>query len=148
MSLVKNRNFALEEVFDIPHENNEEKDIVKEVEISPAPINNIIKTEEQEEEDFQYARKVQKNLLSISEQALESLLDLAQSTDAPRAYEVLSKLLKDTSDIAVALNNLKKIRTETVINNNETKNTQNNFFVGSTAELQKLIKGVKDLDKT
>lgn len=138
----------MEEVFDIPHENNEEKDIVKEVEISPAPINNIIKTEEQEEEDFQYARKVQKNLLSISEQALESLLDLAQSTDAPRAYEVLSKLLKDTSDIAVALNNLKKIRTETVINNNETKNTQNNFFVGSTAELQKLIKGVKDLDKT
>jgi dGTP triphosphohydrolase len=143
VSLVKNRNFALEEVFDIPHENNEKQL----VEVNSN--NNVVKLEDQkqEEEDFQQARKTQKNLLSIAEQALEALLDLAQSSDSPRAYEVLSKMLKDTSDIAIALNNLKKIRTETVINNNETQNTQNNFFVGSTAELQKLIKEIKDIDK-
>jgi hypothetical protein len=67
---------------------------------------------------------------------LDNLIAFAKSAESPRAFEVVSGLIKTTADVAKNLSDLtagnKKPDTQ--------NNTQNNIFVGSTAELQKLLK--------
>jgi len=92
------------------------------------------------EEDIKKAREVHHDLLNKSKDALDNLLDFAKASESPRAYEVVSNLIKTTSEVAktlVELNNSKKEEPKTQ------NNTQNNIFVGSTAELQQLIKNGK-----
>lgn len=90
--------------------------------------------------DIQRARQIHHKLLEKSEDALDNLIDFAKASESPRAFEVVSNLIKTTSEVAktlVELNSAKK--EEPTVQNN----TQNNLFVGSTAELQKLIKDGK-----
>lgn len=92
--------------------------------------------------DIEAAKKVHRDLMEKSQDALENLLDFAKASESPRAYEVLSNLIKTTSDVAKSL---------VEITNKEAKwkpeiqtNTQNNLFIGTTAELQKFLKGNKE----
>jgi hypothetical protein len=92
--------------------------------------------------DIEAAKKVHRDLMEKSQDALENLLDFAKASESPRAYEVLSNLIKTTSDVAKSLVD---------ITNKEEKwkpeiqtNTQNNLFIGTTAELQKFLKGNKE----
>lgn len=95
--------------------------------------------------DYDEARKNLKDVIGKGKDALEGLLLLAQSTDSPRAYEVVGQLIKTISDVSKDLIDLQKrvkdIRGEapppsTVVNNA--------VFIGSTAELQAIINGRKD----
>ena len=97
------------------------------------------------EVDSDEARKNLKDVIGKGKDALEGLLLLAQSTDSPRAYEVVGQLIKTISDVSKDLIDLQKrvkdIRGEapapsTVVNNA--------VFIGSTAELQAIINGRKD----
>lgn len=97
------------------------------------------------EVDYDEARKNLKDVIGKGKDALEGLLLLAQSTDSPRAYEVVGQLIKTISDVSKDLIDLQKrvkdIRGEapapsTVVNNA--------VFIGSTAELQAIINGRKD----
>ena len=76
---------------------------------------------------------------------------MAQETEQPRAYEVLGQLIKNVSDTTDKLMELqKKLKdVEEESGKNKGPSTVNNaLFVGSTAELSKLLKnGLKDLDK-
>lgn len=100
------------------------------------------------EEDYIESRNLLKRLILRSEEALDNLLALSQDSEHPRAYEVLSGLLKTTGDLADQLVNLQKKRHELDhMNNPEKKKASekqpvNNtaFFVGSTAELQQMLK--------
>lgn len=109
-------------------------------------------------EDYEMARQLLHRLIARSEEALDNLLALTQESEHPRAYEVLSGLLKTAGDLSDQLINLQKKRHELdYLNNPAKKNSTNqlnpgatnNVFIGSTAELQRFLqqeKQVYDVD--
>lgn len=94
----------------------------------------------QVDDDFEYARG---NLIAIIEkgqEALSGILDVAGMSQNPRSYEVVATLIKATSDANKDLLELQKRKADlTGVGPNPTT-VNNNLFVGSTAELQQLIK--------
>ena len=97
------------------------------------------------EVDYDEARKNIKDVIGKGKDALEGLLLLAQSTDSPRAYEVVGQLIKTISDVSKDLIDLQKrvkdIRGEALAPSTIVNNA---VFIGSTAELQAIIIGRKD----
>jgi hypothetical protein len=95
------------------------------------------------EEEYKYARTKLKSLIDKSEQALDTLMTIAQDAEHPRAYEVLSAMLKNTADITDQLMKLQKQRKELVKEETPaggSTTTNNTVFLGSTTELQKFLK--------
>ena len=107
---------------------------------STTPLVPRTQTEDEDNDDFKYSRENLYHIIERGQDALDGILRVAQETDHPRAYEVAGQLLKTNADNAEKLVNLqttkKKVREES-----GPKNVTNALFVGSTAELQKLIKG-------
>ena len=96
--------------------------------------NNIIK----EDSDYQYARENLYEIITKSKVALEGIMKVATEGDSPRAYEVVTQMLKTMSEINKDLIDLEKIKNEA--NKTTIKSTTNNsFFIGSTSDLQDLI---------
>ena len=102
------------------------------------------------EKDYEYTRGNLYSIIEKGQEAINGILELAQDSEMPRAYEVAGQLIKSVSDATDKLMDLQK----KVIDVNEDApqkgpNTVNNaLFVGSTAELAKLLKnGVKEVDK-
>jgi len=107
---------------------------------SSTPLVPRTQTEDEDNDDFKYSRENLYHLIERGQDALDGILQVAKETDHPRAYEVAGQLLKTNADNAEKLVNLqttkKKVREES-----GPKNVTNALFVGSTTELQKLIKG-------
>ena len=107
---------------------------------STTPLVPRTQSEDEDNDDFKYSRENLYHIIERGQDALDGILRVAQETDHPRAYEVAGQLLKTNADNAEKLVNLqttkKKVREES-----GPKNVTNALFVGSTAELQKLIKG-------
>jgi hypothetical protein len=93
--------------------------------------------------DYNYVRGNMYSIIEKGQEALNSVLELAQETDSARAYEVVGQLIKNVSDSAEKLIELqKKIKDiEEVKHSNGPTNVTNALFVGSTAELSKLLRG-------
>jgi len=97
--------------------------------------------------DYDLSRQTIRNLVSKGEQALDELLFVAKQSESPRAYEVVAGMIKNISDVTKELIDLQKKMKEL---NEETPKTQNGVnvqnavFVGSTAELQKLLRQNKE----
>jgi len=89
--------------------------------------------------DIERIKKVHHELLDKSQDALDNLLEFAKASESPRAYEVVSNLIKTTADVAKSLSDI--VMRETKTKPEVQNNTQNNLFLGSTAELQKFLKG-------
>ena len=92
--------------------------------------------------DYEYTRENLYSLIEKGQEAINGILELAGESDSPRAYEVAGQLIKSVGDVSDKLMDLqKKIRDveETAV---KSPNTVNNtaLFVGSTAELSKLLK--------
>ena len=107
---------------------------------SSTPLVPRTQTEDEDNDDFKYSRENLYHLIERGQDALDGILQVAKETDHPRAYEVAGQLLKTNADNAeklVSLQTTKKKVTEV----SGPKNVTNALFVGSTAELQKLIKG-------
>ena len=99
--------------------------------------------------DYVESRRKYYELLNKGNIAIEGALELAQETDAPRAYEVVGLLLKTSGELNKELIDL-QLRMEELKNSGTQKpsSVTNALFVGSTAELQKLLKGdKKDVSK-
>jgi hypothetical protein len=113
---------------------------VEKVEVVKTPI------PDNKEADIETARQVHHELLDTSKDALQNLLDFAKASESPRAYEIVSDLIRTTSDVAKTLVdiNTKYKKTEEPIN--QTNIQQNIVFNGSTAELQKMIKDINKKD--
>jgi len=92
--------------------------------------------------DFEYARGNLYQVIEHGSNALAELLEVANQSQHPRAYEVVANLVKTLSDANMTLLDLTKKKQD--VNNDaggRSPNTvNNNLFVGSTGELQKLIK--------
>ena len=100
--------------------------------------------------DYEYTRGNLYSIIEKGQEAIDGILELAQESDMPRAYEVAGQLIKSVSDATDKLMDLqKKLKDVNEETQSKGPNTVNNaLFVGSTAELAKLLKnGVKEVDK-
>lgn len=95
------------------------------------------------EQDIEFVRNSYYKLITHGNEALEEMMDVARSTEHPRAYEVLSNMFKHVSELNGNLLDLhkkrKELNKEEANNLIEKNNTTNNLFIGSTAELQKML---------
>ena len=91
--------------------------------------------------DYDYARGNLYSLVEKGQEAINGILELAQESEMPRAYEVAGQLIKNTSEIAEKLMALHKIKKDVEEDSPKGPTTVNNaLFVGSTTELAKLLK--------
>ena len=90
--------------------------------------------------DYQYARENLYNLIERGNDALEGILELAKEMEHPRAYEVASGLIKNVSETTMELLRMQK-ELKAMREGEAPKTNVNNLYVGSTAELQEMLKG-------
>jgi len=95
--------------------------------------------------DFETGRKNLYNLLDKGNEAIDGILNLAKEGEHPRAYEVAGQLIKTVSEVSQNLLDLQdKLKKVKDIPDKGPKNVTNALFVGSTTELQKMLKGKKE----
>ena len=99
-------------------------------------------TKDDIEKDYEYTRGNLYSIIEKGQEAINGILELAQESDMPRAYEVAGQLVKSVSDATDKLMDLQKklkdVEEETVQKGPSTVN--NSLFVGSTADLAKMLK--------
>lgn len=93
------------------------------------------------DDDYKYQRDNFYRLVEQGSTAIEGILELAKEGEHPRAYEVAGNLIKQVSEVTEKLGDLQeKMKKLKEVPNNSPKNVTNALFVGSTAELQKMLK--------
>ena len=128
-----------------------------EVEVDPTDVKEPVGiqkpdrlTKDDIEKDYEYTRGNLYSIIEKGQEAINGILELAQDSEMPRAYEVAGQLIKSVSDATDKLMDLqKKVKDVNEDTPQKGPNTVNNaLFVGSTAELAKLLKnGVPKEDK-
>ena len=99
------------------------------------------------EKDYEYTRGNLFSIIEKGQEALNGILELAQESDSARAYEVAGQMIKSVGDTTDKLIDLqKKMKELDEEPNKGPTNVTNALFVGSTAELSKLIKAQKNQD--
>ena len=95
--------------------------------------------------DYEYTRGNLYSIIEKGQEAIDGILELAQESEMPRAYEVAGQLIKSVSDATDKLMDLQKKLKDVNAEEKQgpTSVTNNALFVGSTADLAKLIKGEK-----
>ena len=92
--------------------------------------------------DYKYQRENFYNLVERGQDAIEGILEIAKESEHPRTYEVAGNLIKQVAEVTEKLGDLQeKMKKLKEVPDNAPKNVTNALFVGSTAELQKMIKG-------
>ena len=104
------------------------------IEVKPSEDN-------QSEKDLEYSRENLYHLVERGRDALEGILDLAQQSQSPRAYEVAGQLIKTVTDTNRDLIDLQKKAKDLFDDKIDPKTINNNLFVGNTSELTKLMGG-------
>lgn len=96
--------------------------------------------------DFEYARRTYHDILAKGSAALDDMMEVARATEHPRAFEVLSGMMKTLADVNGNLLDLHKKKkdirkTEAAAPALPAGTTNNNLFVGSTTDLQRMLLG-------
>ena len=105
------------------------------------------------EEDYRFARERIKKLIDTSDEAISTMHALASDAEHPRAFEVLAGMIKTAADINGQLLGLQKERKKIIQVDDKRgqsaaqSTTNNAIFVGTTTELQKLLRGDADRDE-
>jgi hypothetical protein len=95
------------------------------------------------DDDYELARANLRKIIENGTNALDDLVQIADSSQHPRAYEVIGSLIKSLADANKDLLELSK-RKRDLTGETGTKTINNNLFVGSTTELQKMLKDLKN----
>jgi len=91
--------------------------------------------------DYKYSRENYYNLIERGQEAIDGILEVAREGQHPRAYEVAGALIKNVADTVDKLQDLqKKLKDLKEVPKTANANIKNALFVGSTAELQKMLK--------
>jgi hypothetical protein len=115
----------------VPIENEE---IMKKIDTITSTVNDVKK-------DYEYTRGNLYSLIEKGQEAINGILELAQESEMPRAYEVAGQLIKNVADATDKLMDLQKKLKDVEEEKQKGPTTVNNaLFVGSTAELAKLLK--------
>ena len=95
---------------------------------------------EDPQKDYEYSRAQLYNLVEKGQEAVNGILDVCQDSQHPRAYEVAGQLIKHVADTTDKLIDLQK-KMKDINEDSGPKNvTNNSLFVGSTSDLQKMLK--------
>lgn len=134
----------MEEIFDVPAKIVEEK---------PAPLVGPIakkfeveQMDEDLERDYQESRRTLKALITKGNDAIDHLLGIATETEHPRAFEVVATLIKNTAEANEKLLMMQKSMREmkNIKNKDGNVNVDKAIFIGSTSELSKMVKELKN----
>ena len=119
-----------------PVEEELKKATTKKVALKPSS------NEDDIDNDYKYQRENFYNLVERGQDAIDGILEIAKESDHPRTYEVAGNLIKQVAEVTEKLGDLQeKMRKLKEVPNTAPKNVTNALFVGSTAELQKMLKG-------
>ena len=119
----------MEDIFELPEKIEQTKEL--------KPVDN---SDETVDNDFKYARENLYNIIERGSDALNTLVDVANQSQHPRAFEVVGQLVKTLSDTNKDLLELqKKVRVIKKDIPDQPQNVTNALFVGNTSELQKMI---------
>jgi len=115
--------------------------ISTEPETSIEKIEKVASTVDDIKKDYEYTRGNLYSLIEKGQEAINGILELAQESEMPRAYEVAGQLIKNVADATDKLMDLQKKLKDVEEEKQKGPTTVNNaLFVGSTAELAKLLK--------
>ena len=100
------------------------------------------------QQDYEISRAQLHNLVMKGQEAVDGILDVARASDHPRAYEVAGQLIKNVGDVADKLIDLQKKMKELDDDGKQgPTNVTNAMFVGSTSDLQKMLKQQREINK-
>tara|TARA_R100001443_G_scaffold58970_3_gene69390 strand:+ start:14659 stop:15084 length:426 start_codon:yes stop_codon:yes gene_type:complete len=135
MTIMTKKYDKLDETFDV-----EATEITKEK--VDGKIEQIKSSSEDIRKDYEYTRGNLYSIIEKGQEAINGILELAQESEMPRAYEVAGQLIKNVSDATDKLMDLqKKLKDVNEEKDQKGPTTVNNaLFVGSTADLQKMLK--------
>ena len=106
----------------------------------PALVTSSHSTQEEQTSDYKYSREVFYGLVERGQDAIEGILDIARESEHPRVYEVAGQLIKTVGETTEKLIDLQAKMKELDKDNTMPNKVQNNLFVGSSTELQRLLK--------
>jgi len=141
--MIEDENFdSIDEALEVSSEIIQKEPVAKPTKTSPKHLKS---DEEDVEKDYKYSRAQLYSLVEKGQEAVDGALDVAQQSDSARAYEVAGQLIKHVADTADKLIDLQKKMKDIdeVKEKNTTNVTNNSLFVGSTADLQKMLKQMK-----
>ena len=93
------------------------------------------------EKDYEYQREQFYNLVDKGSKAIDGILELAKESEHPRTYEVAGNLIKQVAEVTEKLGDLQeKMRRLKEVPSNAPKSVTNALFIGSTKELQTMLK--------
>ena len=112
----------------------------------PAPVPRVVDESKTDvDNDYEHSRDNYYNLIDKGNQAIEGILDIAKEGQHPRAYEVAGQLIGQVAQTVDKLQDLqKKLKDLKEVPNKTSANIKNALFVGSTAELQKILNRKKE----
>ena len=98
------------------------------------------------EQDYEYSRDTYYDLIEKGRESLDLMIQVARESEHPRAFELLSNMIKDIANVNDKLMELNKKQKELLQDDKpkEKNTTNNNLFIGSTTELQRFLLGDKD----
>ena len=113
--------------------------------VEPKPSTLTIKRDDKLDDvdsDYKYQRENFYNLIERGSDAIEGILDLARESEHPRSYEVAGQLIKQVAEVTEKLGDLQtKMKKLKEVPKDAPQNVTNALFVGSTKELQNMLKG-------
>ena len=103
--------------------------------------NRPIKIDKDVKDDYEFSRKTYKDLIYTGTRSMDVLAELARESEHPRAFEVLSQTIKNIGDTTEKLMALQKQKKDLQKDEKEEAKqvTNNNMFVGSTTDLQRML---------
>ena len=95
------------------------------------------------EQDYEYSRETYYDLIEKGRESLELMIEVARESEHPRAFEVLAGMIKGIADVNDKLMDLNKKQKELLKDDRpaDATTTNNNLFVGSTSDLQRMLLG-------
>lgn len=115
---------------------------------SPQHTTTQIATTDKQKSDYDYSRETYYELIEKGKDALETMIEVARESEHPRAFEVLSGMIKNVSDVNDRLMDLNK-KMKDIEKKDDVKqveNQQNNYYLGSTADIQKMLQQGEVID--
>ena len=135
--------FMLQEILN--HKKGEKEVEKVEKEIKPLVTRKEDKQKEDVDNDYKYSRENYYNLIERGQEAIQGILDVAKEGQHPRAYEVALAGIKNVADTVDKLQDLQaKLKELKQLPKTSNANIKNALFVGSTAELQKMLNRKKE----
>ena len=133
----------MEQIFDLPTDTKPMAEAIEESRVTV--MNETPSTDNDIDDDYKYARENLKEIIDSAQQSIADLASIASTSESPRAYEVLSTMMKTIVDANKDLldihKSVKKLKEDN--NTSAPQNVTNALYVGSTSDLMNLIKDNK-----